>query len=103
MSDSIKNDTVKTEDLKYPSVSYVEELGSATAEAICANMRPANDDMPVFGTSMGLTGISSNPHIDAASLAKALHELRSHASPAPFFKGKFMQNTRVILGKEDKI
>lgn len=100
MNDGMKNDTVKTEDQKYPSVSYVEELGSSTAESICANMRAANDDAPSFGPT--LTTVSSSKHLNADALAHALTQLRAHAFPAPFFKGKFMQNFRVILGKVDQ-
>ncbi|MBY0428215.1 MAG: hypothetical protein K2Q32_03250 [Alphaproteobacteria bacterium] len=108
MSDSTKNDNlkselVKTEEQKYPSVSYVEELGSSTAEAICASMRAANDDAPVFGPTLisGLTSVASSKHIDADALANALTQLKAHAFPTPFFKGKFMQNFRVILGRDD--
>ncbi len=106
MTDNIKNDIVKTEDMKYPSVSFVEELGANTAEAICASMRAANDDAPSFGPCItpipGTSAASSSAHLDATTLAHALTKLREHALPAPFFKGKFMQNYRVILGKEDK-
>lgn len=103
-NDSIKNDAVKPEDLKYPSVSYVEELGSSTAEAICAGMRAANDDMPSFGPSLTpIPSITAGSQLDANILANALTQLRNHAYPAPFFKGKFMQNFRVILGREDKV
>lgn len=105
MSDNIKNDNMKndivcTDEQKYPSVSFVEELGSTTAEAICASMRAANDDAPSFGPY--LTSVASSKHLNADALATALTQLRAHALPAPFFKGKFMQNFRVILGRDDK-
>lgn len=99
-NDNMKNDLVKTDEQKYPSVSYVEELGSATAESICASMRAANDDAPSFGPC--ITSVSSAKNLNADVLATALTQLRAHALPAPFFKGKFMQNFRVILGRDDK-
>jgi hypothetical protein len=103
------SDKIKTEDAKYPLASHMEELGAATAEAICAGMKAANDDAPSFGPL--LTTVSSAKHIDANALAHALTQLSKHKfaeksfvdkMPAPFFKGKFMQNYRVILGKDDK-
>ena len=103
MSDIIKN----TEDQKYPSASHMEELGSATAEAICSSMVAANDDAPSFGPaklgpSLTISGLTSNSHLETDHLASALSQLKSLSFPAPFFKGKFRENFKVILGKKDK-
>ncbi len=103
MSDKIKS----TDEQKYPAASYMEELGSATAEAICASMKAANDDAPSFGPaklgpSLTISGLTSNSHLEADHLANALSQLKAHAFPAPFFKGKFRENFKVILGKKDK-
>lgn len=108
MSDKIKS----TDEQKYPAASYMEELGSATAEAICASMKAANDDAPSFGpaklgpslitSGLTISGLTSNSHLEADHLANALSQLKAHAFPAPFFKGKFRENFKVILGKKDK-
>jgi hypothetical protein len=107
MSDNIKEFISKEkrahEPKVYPVAGHMEELGSATAEAICASMVAANDDAPRFGpTILGSTLTHTSKELNPDVLANALAELRAHAFPAPFFKGKFMQNYRVILGKTDE-
>jgi hypothetical protein len=94
----IDNSNNNNDELKYPSVSYVEELGAATAEFICASMRAANDDAPGFGAC--ITGISDSPQLNADALAHALTQL-SRTFPAPIIKGKFKQKFRVIPGRDD--
>lgn len=110
MNDHTKNEPAKNDiienitDKKYPAATYVEELGASTAEAICASMKAANDDAPSFGPSVlgpSITGLSSANHLDAEALAHALVQLRSHKFPAPFYKGKFLQKFRVIVGRQD--
>jgi hypothetical protein len=97
------NDTMKpVEQSKHASASYVDELGADAAEAICASMVAANDDAPNFGPSFNP---SFENGYDPNVLAHALSQLRTHAFSkntfAPFFKGKFAQNYRVILGKTE--
>ncbi len=96
------SDKIKSEDQKYPAASYMEELGSATAEAICASLKAANDDAPSFGPSKLGTSLGGITGLDAGALANALTQLRAHVNPKPFFKAKFMQKFKVILGKDDK-
>ncbi|MDX1921592.1 MAG: hypothetical protein SFW65_00495 [Alphaproteobacteria bacterium] len=98
MSDKIKN----PEDKKYPTASHMEELGSSTAEAICAGMKAANDDAPSFGPSRLGTSITGLSGLDADTLASALNQLKAHVNPKPFYKAKFMQKFKLILGKDDK-
>ncbi|NDE90967.1 MAG: hypothetical protein EB059_07515 [Alphaproteobacteria bacterium] len=101
MSDKTKSgDKENKGEFKYPHTSFVEELGATTAEAICANMRAANDDAPSFGPSKPSPYLSSSKHLDPETLANALTQLRKHAFPTPFFKNKFMQKFRVIMGNK---
>lgn len=87
-NDGVKSDTVNPEDSNYPSSSYVEELGSDTAEAICASMRATNDNVQEFGGTV----------FDPDALANAMTHLRCRA---PLARGRLMQKFRVISGVDD--